>query len=222
MAASRTLWVTISKPHPVRNTRSRASARTSSRSLRRGCRWARRRARAAASPPARDRSQPVAAGRRTIARDSGRAAAQPEPIGEFGLPGGIMPAGDAGLESEVVPDIQARDQVELLEDQSEPVTAQLGAARIGQSGDGNIGKPDLAAVGAVQSRDQVQQCALAAAGPRSARRARLPQRWGSPRAAPRSVSAGAIALGEFANAQHGCAAGRHAGVSRRLTSASDI
>ncbi len=41
-----------------------------------------------------------------------------------------MPAGDTGLEGEVIPDVQARDQVELLKHQSQPVAPQFGAAGI--------------------------------------------------------------------------------------------
>jgi hypothetical protein len=40
--------------------------------------------------------------------------AEPEPLHQFAVPGGIVTGGNAGLEREVVLDIQARDQVELL------------------------------------------------------------------------------------------------------------
>ena len=134
-----------------------------------------------------------------------------------------MPAGNAGLEGEVIPDIQARDQVELLKHQSQPVTPQLGAAGIGQVGDRNIGEPDLAGVGAVQSGDQMQQRAFAAAGLPGQRDA-LARRDAEVHAAQHHgvLAAGAIALGEIANPQHHGAAGCHGGRPRRLTSAFGI
>ena len=46
-----------------------------------------------------------------------------------------MTAGDAGLEGEVILDVQARDQVELLKHQAEPVAPQRGAAGIDEFGD---------------------------------------------------------------------------------------
>ena len=51
-------------------------------------------------------------------------AAEPEPLDQFAMPGGIVSAGDARLEREVVLHAQARDQVELLKHQSEPVPPQ--------------------------------------------------------------------------------------------------
>src|SRR6266404_4751075 len=44
--------------------------------------------------------------------------AEPEPLNQFGMPGSIVAVGDARLEHEVVFDIQARDQVELLKHQT--------------------------------------------------------------------------------------------------------
>ena len=75
-----------------------------------------------------------------------------------------MTAGDAGLEGEVVGDAQARDQVELLKHQAQPVAPQRGPAGIGEVANGGTVQLDLAAIGAIEARDQMQQCALAAAG----------------------------------------------------------
>ena len=75
-----------------------------------------------------------------------------------------MAAGDARLEREIVVDRQARDQVELLKHQAEPVAPQRGAAGIGQLGHQRVVEPDLAAVGGIEAGDQMQQRALAAAG----------------------------------------------------------
>ena len=80
------------------------------------------------------------------------------------MPGVVVTAGDARLEHEVVFDGQARDQVELLKHQAETVTPQFRAAGIAEFGDRGIGQPDLAGIGGVQSGNQVQERALAAAG----------------------------------------------------------
>ena len=73
-----------------------------------------------------------------------------------------MLAGDARLEGEIVFDREARDQVELLKNQPEPVAPQRRAAGVGKAGDVGVAQPDLAAIGGVEPRDQVQQRALAA------------------------------------------------------------
>ena len=52
-----------------------------------------------------------------------------EAVGELGLPGGVEAAGEAGLEGEVGRDVEARDQVELLEDEADGVG---GGARRGR------------------------------------------------------------------------------------------
>ena len=75
-----------------------------------------------------------------------------------------MAAGDARLKCEIVVDRQARDQIELLEHQPEPVAPQFRAAGIAEFADQRISQPDLAAVGGVEPGDQMQQRALAAAG----------------------------------------------------------
>src|ERR1700722_20688081 len=80
------------------------------------------------------------------------------------MPGCIVAAGDAGLKREVIPDIEARDQIELLKYQTKPVAPQRREAGIGEVRDGCLGKPDLAAVRAIEARDQMQKRTLAAAG----------------------------------------------------------
>src|SRR5450759_4144869 len=59
-------------------------------------------------------------------------AAKSEPLHELAMPGGIMTAGNARLEREVIFDIQARDQVELLKYQTQPVAPQCRPAGIGE------------------------------------------------------------------------------------------
>ena len=103
------------------------------RSSRRDCRSARRRAAAPAGSPAHGRWRRAAAARRTVARDSDRAAsASAEPLGEFVLPRRIEAAGDARLERQIVSHLQARDQIELLEHQTEPVAPHPRALAFGQ------------------------------------------------------------------------------------------
>src|ERR1700679_1003230 len=43
---------------------------------------------------------------------------KPEALRKLCLPGGIVAPGNAGLERQIVPDTEARDQVELLEDET--------------------------------------------------------------------------------------------------------
>ena len=59
-------------------------------------------------------------------------AAEPQPLHQFAMPRGIVTAGNARLERQVIVDIQARDQVELLEHQAEPIAPQGRPAGIGQ------------------------------------------------------------------------------------------
>jgi len=54
-----------------------------------------------------------------------------------------MPAGKARLEFQIVLDRQARDQVELLEHEAEPITAQFGAPGVREIGERRIGQSDL-------------------------------------------------------------------------------
>ncbi len=75
-----------------------------------------------------------------------------------------MAAGNARLKRQVIPHIEARDQVELLKNQTKPVAPQRRETGIAEFRNRDAGKPDLAAVGAIKSRDQMQQRAFAAAG----------------------------------------------------------
>src|SRR6266478_760411 len=77
--------------------------------------------------------------------------AEPEPLHQFAMPGGVVASGNARLESEVILDIQARDQVELLKDQAQPVAPQRRATCIGEIRNRAVGQPDLAAVSAVET-----------------------------------------------------------------------
>ncbi len=90
--------------------------------------------------------------------------AKPEPLHQFAVPGGIVTARNAGLEHEVIFDIKARDQVELLKHQTQPVAPQCRPAGVGQIGQRCVGQPDRTTVGTIQPGDQMQQRALAAAG----------------------------------------------------------
>src|SRR4029079_16360444 len=87
-----------------------------------------------------------------------------EALHQLMMPCGIMTPGNARLEREIVVNRERRDQIELLEYQPEAIPAQFSAAGIRQPGDLGIIEPDRAAVGGVETRDQVQQRALAAAG----------------------------------------------------------
>ena len=80
-----------------------------------------------------------------------------------GLPVGVEAAGEAGLEGEVGGDVEARDQVELLEDEADPVAAERGAGGVGGAGDRGAADRDRAGVGGVEAGDEVEEGALAAA-----------------------------------------------------------
>src|SRR6185437_8278815 len=130
--------------------------------------------------------------------------AQSQPLHELGVPDGIMLAGDARLEGEVVLDREARDQVELLEHEPEPVAAQRRASGVGEVGDGGAVEPDLAAIGGIEPRDQMQQRALS--GARFAGQCHAlasgdveidPAQHGD------LLARRAIGLGQLADAQHG-------------------
>jgi len=175
VAASRAEWVTIKKPQPVRFTRSRASARTSWRWPRQDCRWARRRAAAAVYRERAADRDPLLLAAGQLLGIASQQTAEPEPFHQFGMPGGIVTAGNARLEDEVVLDIQARDQVELLKHQTQLVPAQGRAAGIGEIGEGRAGKPDLAAVGAIKAGDQMRQVLLPLPDSPKARHARPPR-----------------------------------------------
>ena len=114
-----------------------------------------------------------------------------------------MAAGDARLEHEIVLDGEARDQVELLKHQAEPVAPQCRAAGIGEFGDRRIGQPDLAAIGRIEPGDQMQQRALAAAGFAGQRDALAGGDGQVHPAQHRDLFAGrAIALGQAGHVKH--------------------
>ncbi len=80
------------------------------------------------------------------------------------MPDGVVPAGDACLECQIVRDIQARNQIELLEHQAQPVAAQRSAGGVVEVGDLHVVEPDVAAIGGIEPCDQVQQRAFPRAG----------------------------------------------------------
>ena len=86
-----------------------------------------------------------------------------ETFDQLALPCGIMSSGDARLEGEIIGNRERRDQVELLEHQAKPITAECGALGILQPGDGDVAQHNFAAVGLVETGNQMQQRALAAA-----------------------------------------------------------
>ena len=94
---------------------------------------------------------------------AGEEVGEAEARGQLGLPGGVEAAGEAGLEGEVGGDVEARDQVELLEDEADGAAAELGAGGVGEGGD--LGAVDLdgAGVDGVEAGDEVEERALAAA-----------------------------------------------------------
>ena len=63
---------------------------------------------------------------------AGEKRLEAEAAGELGLPGGVEAAGEAGLEGEVGGDVEARDQVELLEDEADRLAAEAGARGVGE------------------------------------------------------------------------------------------
>src|SRR6266851_1288793 len=67
------------------------------------------------------------------------------------MPGGVVTAGNARLELEIIFDNQAGDQVELLKDQPEPIAPQGRPAGIRQIRHRDVVQPDLATVSLVQS-----------------------------------------------------------------------
>src|SRR6202041_2348788 len=91
-------------------------------------------------------------------------AGQSQPPRKLGLPGCVVASGNAGLKSQIVPDAQARNQVELLEDETQAVAPQRREACFVELHDRCSGNIDLAAIGAVESCDQMEQRTFAAAG----------------------------------------------------------
>jgi hypothetical protein len=107
------------------------------------------------------------------------------------------------LKRQVVLNAETRDQVELLKHQPQPVAPHGRPLRIGEAGDGLAAEPDLAAIGGIEARDQVQQRALAAAGFTRQRNALA---GGDVEAYPAQyadlLAGRAIGLGQVTNAQH--------------------
>src|SRR4029077_5737327 len=130
---------------------------------------------------------------------------------ELGLPGRIVTAGNAGLKGEVVPHVETGDQVELLKNQAKPIAPQRRQSAIAEIGNRRIGYPDLAAVRAIEARDQMQQRALAAAGFASKRDALAACNAQIHAAQDRDLfSGGTIGLGQVADAEHDLVAVGHA------------
>ena len=129
------------------------------------------------------------------------------------MPGRIVASGDARLEREIVLDGQARDQVELLKHQAEPVAPQCGAAGIGQLGRRSASvEPDLAAIGGDRARrSDAAACSCRCRIRRSARRSRRRRRSRfTPRSTATCFAGGAVALGQVGDAQHDGVAVGHA------------
>ncbi len=123
-----------------------------------------------------------------------------------------MAAGDARLEDEIIGDRKTRDQIELLEHEAEPVTAQLGAAGIAELCDKRVREPNLAAIGGVQPpRSGAAACSCRCRIRLIARRSR---RRLTARSTPRSTVDGlarrAIALGQSGDAEYGGRVGAEA------------
>src|SRR5487761_2084768 len=127
------------------------------------------------------------------------------------MPGRIMTVGDARLKHEVIPHIEARNQIELLKYQTEPVAPQCRQAGIAEIRNGRVGEPYLAGVGPIEACDQMQERALAATGFAGQRDA-LACRDAQVHAAEYGdlLAGGTIGLGQIANAQHDLLAGCHA------------
>ena len=133
VAASRALWVTIRKPQPVRvdQVARQRQHLVRGRLVEIAGRLVGEQQQRLHRQRAADRD-PLLLAAGQLFGIAFQQTAEPEPLHQFGMPGGIVTAGDAGLEGEVVADIQARDQVELLKHQTQPVAPQRGAAGIGQ------------------------------------------------------------------------------------------
>src|SRR6516162_3232884 len=137
--------------------------------------------------------------------------AKPQPLREFGLPGRIVTAGNAGLKSKVVPHAETGDQVELLKYQAEPVAPQRRQSVIAEIRNRGVGYSNLPIVRAIEARDQMQQRALAAAGFTGERDALATCNAQIHAAQYRDLfSGGTIGLGQVADAQHDLVAVGHA------------
>src|ERR1700686_4641959 len=127
------------------------------------------------------------------------------------MPSHIVAAGNAGLKRKIIPDIEARNQIELLKYQTEPVAPQSRKAGIGEIRNGCVGETDRTAVSPIKARDQMQKRTLAAAGlagqcdALACRDAQVhPAEYGD------VLSGGNVCLGQIANAQQDLVAGCHA------------
>ena len=205
VAASRALWVTIRKPQPVRVdeiARQRQHV-VGGVLVEIAGRLVREQQRRLGRERAADRDALLLSAGQLLGVAS-QQITQAQPFDELGMPGGIVLAGDARLKREIVGDRKARDQVELLKHQSEPVAAQRRAAGIGKAGDVGVAKPDLAAIGGIEPRDQMQQRALAGAGFAGQRHALAGGNVEIDPAQHGDLLAGrAVGLGQVADAQHG-------------------
>ncbi|GLQ38221.1 hypothetical protein GCM10007908_18410 [Rhizobium albus] len=86
-----------------------------------------------------------------------------------------MPTGDARLERKVFANLQTWHQIELLEDEADPLAAQLGTRTVAHADQALARNDDFTAVSRVECRGKVQKRTLAAAG-FAGQRQRLP-RW---------------------------------------------
>ena len=192
------------------------------RSLRRDFRWAHRQAAAAASPPARGRSQRVVVVRRTIARDNDAASCQAPaaPPARPAMPhrdGRQCGTGKRGCPSTF------RLGIRLNCWNTRPSRSRRNAARSASGKSETLNSPSLISPLSAESRPAIRckQRALAAAGFAGQRDAFARRDTQIDPAQHRDLFAGrAIALGQVADAQHWRVAGCHAKRASGLTSAS--
>ena len=164
-AASRALWVAISSAAPASATSASISAEH---------RVAGRLVEAAGRLVGEDQPRPGGerpADRHPLLLAAGELlgvaveqAREPEPVGERREAARVVPAGEPRLEGEVAGDVEARDQVELLEDDADRCrgAAPPGRRRRARA-ERRPGDRDRAAVGVVEAGGEVQERALAAA-----------------------------------------------------------
>ena len=89
--------------------------------------------------------------------------AEPEPRHQLRLPAGVEAPGEPRLEGEVPGDVEARDQVELLEHEPDRPPPQLRPHGVAGRGHHRPADADRPGVHRVEPGDQVQERALAAA-----------------------------------------------------------
>ena len=77
---------------------------------------------------------------------------------------GIVAAGEPRLKGEILGDREARDEIELLEDDADLLAPQRRPSVFGEPRGLDIVDKNLAAIGMVEGADEMQQRALAAAG----------------------------------------------------------